>query len=325
MARQLEGLAAAGGLSASARFALAQAYVRAGLEPPRAAMLEPELAAEVTGGSGRHAPDLGGVIDAVSVAVGGDPLQLHAGLAEMLASLPPPGRAAAITEVAALPQANFTRLGAYWLLDRAPEVRQATAAVCLGRARTGGLGRVERMRLVTVRKWLPMDTARDLLDQALRESLGEALAACSERPARWKVHRASACLPDGAGAQSLVIVAQQGHRRAVAMLLLKAGHGVKDAFVLPCASAAEQKRLMAQVVEHTDPLDGDLVYVRDAIGVLLGTASLLVTCRRRGWSTWPRCSAVSSSRGCRERPRSWPRSTLMARWRGSRRRSGPGW
>jgi yecA family protein len=39
------------------------------------------------------------------------------------------------------------------------------------------------------------------------------------------------------------------------MLLLKQGHGVKDAYVIPCSSATEQRRLLTQVAEEIDPID----------------------------------------------------------------------
>lgn len=267
VAGELERLAAAGALGAAARFALAQAYVRAGLAPPQALKLSGALEGE----PGHDEPTepglaLGELLDRVCAELGADPQQLHAGLTELLATLPVEAQAVAITEIAALPQANFSRLGAYWLLNPATEIRQAAAAIFLGRVRTCGLSGIERARLLTVRKWLPADPARALVDEALREALRRDPATAPEPAAPWKLHRLSACLPDGAGAQSVVVAAQQGKRRAVAMLLLKDGHGVKDAFVVPCGSAAEQKRLLAQVIEQTDPLDVDVGYVRDAIG-----------------------------------------------------------
>jgi hypothetical protein len=70
-----------------------------------------------------------------------------------------------------------------------------------------------------------------------------------------KVHRAAASLPDGVGAQSLIAAVQIGSRRAVAMAMLKQGHGVKDAFLIPCASATEQKTLLARVLDEIDSID----------------------------------------------------------------------
>ena len=63
-----------------------------------------------------------------------------------------------------------------------------------------------------------------------------------------------ATVPDGAGAQSFVIAAQRDGRRGVAMLLLKQDFGVKDAYVIPCSSATEQRRMLARIAEEVDVL-----------------------------------------------------------------------
>ena len=277
VAAELEDLNRSGNLTTAARFALAQAYVRAGLEPPNTVKLTATAAAEsqLDVAQGDIGLDLGQLLDRIRAEVGGDGLQLHMALSELLAPLPADAQAVAITEIAALPQAGFSRLGTYWLLNQAPEVRQAAAAVFLGRARTGNLTSSEQARLVVARKWLPADGARALVDEALREVLRKGQGSVADEPPPWKLHRVSACLPDGAGSQSVVIAAQQGKRRAVLMLLLKAGHGVKDAFLVPCASAGEQKRLLAEVVAQTDPLDVDLNYVRKAVSRALGEGAAL--------------------------------------------------
>lgn len=64
-----------------------------------------------------------------------------------------------------------------------------------------------------------------------------------------------ATLPDGGGAQSIGIALQSGGQRKAAMLLLKQGFGVKDAYVIPCASASEQKLLMRRLAEETGALE----------------------------------------------------------------------
>ena len=53
-----------------------------------------------------------------------------------------------------------------------------------------------------------------------------------------------ATLPDGGGAQSVMVALQSGGSRKTAMLLFKQGHGVKDAYAVPCTSASEQKALI---------------------------------------------------------------------------------
>jgi hypothetical protein len=89
------------------------------------------------------------------------------------------------------------------------------------------------------------------------------------------IHRAAASLPDGAGAQSLIAAVQAGGRRGVAMLMLKQGHGVKDAFVIPCASATEQKRMLGRVLGEIETFDIEPGYIAEALAVSLGESVAL--------------------------------------------------
>ncbi len=254
VAARVRDLDAAGVLEVPHRFAIARAFARAGLEVPATAMLPMDGSFELGGDDAGGLPDLADVLDGLAVEVGGESLPLYLALSEMMAVLPAAARATAITQVASLPQGRFERLGAYWLLDADADVRDAAAAAVLGRARAGGCTAAERARLVAVRPWLPDGAARALVDQALRASLGPAAAAPAPAPA-WKLHRVVASLPDGAGAHSLAVAAQHGRRRVFATVLLKIGQGVKDAFAVPCASAAEQKRLLAEVAQGMSAVD----------------------------------------------------------------------
>ncbi len=266
---ELERLAGDGALPPPVRLGLAQAWVRAGLETPAAVTLDDAAIAAASATAEEAAreaemPDLGALIDEVRSVAGGEPLQLHAGLVELLAALPAPMRAVAVGQIARRPEGNVARLGAYWLLDRTPEVRAAAAAVALERARDGGMEAGERARLVTVRKWLPADETRGVVDRALREALRRGVEAEASPPA-WRLHRIAASLPDGVGAQYLAVAAQQGGRRAVALALVKAGHGVKDAHVIPCKSTAEQRRTMDEIAGPTGALDVDAEFARDLL------------------------------------------------------------
>jgi len=267
---ELARLADAGHLTPVIRLALAQAWVRAGLATPAALTIdEAAIAAEGAAAGDAPMPDLGQLMDDVREAAGGEPLQLHAGLVDLLAAFPAEMRAVAVAGMADYPQANFARLGAYWLLDRSPEVRAAAAGTAVKRASTGDMAAAERARLVAVRPWLPADDARTLLDRAVREAMRRGVAAEASPPA-WRLHRISASLPDGVGAQYLAVAAQQGGRRAVALALVKTGHGVKDAYVIPCKSTAEQRRTMDEIAGPTGAFDVGAEFARDLLARALG-------------------------------------------------------
>jgi len=267
---ELARLADEGLLPPALRLGLAQAWVHAGLDPPAAVTLdEAAIAAEGAAAGDAAMPDLGALVEQVRAASGGEPSQLHAGLVDLLAAFPAPMRAVAVAAICERPEGNVARLGAYWLLDRAAEVRAAAAGVALARARDGRLEDTERARLMAVRKWLPADEARGLVDQALREAMRRGADAAA-RPPAWRLHRLVASLPDGTGAQHVAVAAQAGGRRATALALVKPGHGVKDAFVMPANSAAEQRRLVGEVAAQTGAVEVDAAFARGLLARALG-------------------------------------------------------
>ena len=119
-----------------------------------------------------------------------------------------------------------------------------------------------------MRPWLPADAARDALDGAIRAGLRRKPSGPAPKP--WKLHRTIASIPDGSGCQSIAVAAQAGGRRAVAMVLLKQGFGVKDAFIRACESASEQRRMLAVVADEAGGRDVKPGFLRDVLAAALG-------------------------------------------------------
>jgi hypothetical protein len=239
---------AASPLSAPDRLALARAYASAGLVPPPFARLTADSVTDHLP-DGTVMPDLGEILDPILRDAGYSPGQAHAALSELLAGLPPELAAMLVSMTVDRPGAAEARLGLYWLLDPQADIRLAAATALVSRP---GLPPDLAALLPTLRKWMPEDAARAAVDTAIRRQMWT--GARPSVPA-VKVHRAAASLPDGVGAQSLIAAVQIGSRRAVAMAMLKQGHGVKDAFLIPCASATEQKTLLARVLDEIDSID----------------------------------------------------------------------
>lgn len=232
------------------RLTLAKVYASAGLVPPPFATL---MDGPIFDDSAAGMPDLDALLGPMLREFGDAPAQAHGALSEMLAGLPAEPAAALVSMIVARPGHIEARFGLYWLLDPRPDLRLAAATALLSRAGAGGLPADLAALLPTIRKWLPEDGARAAVDAAIRRQMRDGIA----RPAPGQViiHRVAASLPDGAGAQSLIASVQIGSRRVVAMAMLKLGHGVKDAFLLPCASATEQKRLLARVLDEIETHD----------------------------------------------------------------------
>lgn len=255
-------------LDAHGRIRLAQVYARAGLEPPSEAMLTPDLLESMTRQAAREMPDTGAMLAAVLDQCGQDSLSAHAVLGEAMAALPPDVRAQFVLMIAGHTDAVAARLALYWLLDRTADVRLAAATALLSLANTGQLdGRCSAL-LPLLRKWLPGDSARAMVDAAIKAMLRHG-GPPSNAPG-WTVQRVLATLPDGAGAQSIVALIQQGRRRAVAMLLFKQGHGVRDAFIQHVRSAREQQRYLDEIGGQIGLLDMDPDFVAPALARALG-------------------------------------------------------
>ena len=253
---------AAGRLPPTRRVALARAFVGAGLAVPDPARIDPDEVLNDMAPSGGPPPDLDQLLDDLLGRADprATPLQLHAALEEALGALPVEARAMMMAEIAGGADARRTRLGLYALLDPELEVRAAVAAAFAARANGGQLDAATLAHLTTIRAWLPEEPARAALDRALAAAMragGGDGAAARPVPPPWRVGRALACLPDGAGAQSVALALERGRSRAAAFLLLKAGHGVKDAFIAPAESAGEQRRMLGELetigAVETDP------------------------------------------------------------------------
>jgi len=265
-------LASKGGLTMYGSLSLSRAWVRAGLAPPeqlgdpREDLDQPEL--------GPLDPDqaeamfdelFGELIEQAD----GDVTVLHEALAEMLPSLPADVRGMIVATTTARPGDIFGRLGCAFLLDPSEDTRLAAALGLADRLTKGHLEAEVAAQLVMLRSWLPEDAARTRLDTVLRDAIRQGVSGGSiSKP--WTVHKVLATMPDGTGAQSIGISLQSGSRRSLAMLLLKQDFGVKDAYVIPCTSASEQRNILDSLEAKTNAMVVAPGYLRDALVLALG-------------------------------------------------------
>jgi len=236
-------------------YLLGRCYVRAGVEAPK--HLKRTGATEGTEtATSADLPDLDELLGQLRTEAQGDAYALHAALSEMLATSHPEAQRILIGEIVGREDPLFDRLGLYWLLllDSASDNRRAAADAWLRRAKAGKIDAAIASRLIDMRNWLPADAAREVLDRAVKEALRREVAGGAQ-PKPWRLHRVLATVPDGAGAQSFAVAAQWGGQRVAVMLLLKQGLGVKDAYVIPCNSATEQRQVLAHVAEEINAID----------------------------------------------------------------------
>ena len=261
-------LAASHTLTPAGRLSLGHAYVGAGLPPPEHLVVGLDDLLN-TGDDVGDAPDIDGLIDSLAEEAGADPIAIHTALSGMMATVPVEARAMIVDQIARRPEEFYARVGAYWLLDVDAALRQAAAEGFLQRTQSGKMDAATAERLITLRSWLPDDTARGVLDKVIKEAIRREVAG-GAIPKPWKLHRILASIPDGAGAQSIAIAAQSGGQRGIVMLLLKQGFGVKDAYLIPCSSASEQKRFLGTIIEEMAAQTVTQDFVREALAIALG-------------------------------------------------------
>jgi len=204
---------------------------------------------------------------------GGDALALHAALTETFPAMPADMRTDLIMLSAERPEPIHSKLCCFWLLDREGVIRAAAARALTNRAANGTLSGEMAGKMVVLRNWIPKDEAQANLDQAVKLSMRSGLT-IGASPAPWTLHSVLATLPDGGGAQSITIALQLGRIRKVAMLLLKQGHGVQDAFIIPCSSASEQKALIQRVKQETGAVSVPASWIETALSAALADGLL---------------------------------------------------
>ena len=179
----------------------------------------------------------------------------------MVSAFPENQRAGMVTWLlnSRAPVAREAALG--WLLDSSPSVRNSTASLIEHAAATGGVSGVMLRRLITVRNWLP---------DADRMSLDRAIQACRRKNVEvspWPQSQVREVLVsgiDGAGAQSIFVLAREGRHNGIACILLKHGVGVRDAWARHGLTRAELDDFVAQI-QQIDLLPCSLDYARIAV------------------------------------------------------------
>jgi hypothetical protein len=261
-----------GRMTASHSLLFAQLWARNGLTAPEALEIprDEEITLQDMRGDGPANDNsiLDGLLADFSRQAGGNPLALHAALTETFPAMPEEMREQVVAYSATRRDPVHAEMACFWLLDAAPNLRLAAAEGLSERLACGEFSARTLATLVVLRSWMPQDNARRQVDHLLKDALRRGVAQETE-PAPWVIKQISASLPDGGGAQSIGIALQSGKKRAMAMLLLKQGHGVKDAYTIPCRGAKDQTVLLARLADEVGALPVTVDYLKRALGIAL--------------------------------------------------------
>lgn len=252
-------------LDAETRFGLCQTYLRAGLTPPDQLRTAPDAFQALAGDEIPELPDVADLAEGL-VPDGSTPFETYSGLREVVGSMPTHVTTAFLTQMVGQGDPRMIAFGRYFLLDPVAEMRDAAIAGFGLLAESAHVDAALLSDLILIRNWLPTDKALDaLIRTALRrEPSGGSV------PQPWRLHRVMTSLPDGTGSQSILGVCSRGSTRAVAAAMIKEGHGIKDAYVIPCSSRGDQKAIIEQIEKAMTIHDVSPSYLAPAIGFALG-------------------------------------------------------
>lgn len=255
----------AGELEAETRFGLCQAYLRAGLTPPDQLRTAPDALEALAGDEIPELPDIAGLAEGL-VPNGSTPFETYTGLREVVGAMPAQVTTAFLTQTIRQGDPRMIAVGRYFLLDPVAEMRDAAIAGFGLLAESANVDAALLSDLILIRNWLPNGKALDTpIKTALRrEPSGGPV------PQPWQLHRVMTSLPDGTGSQSIMGVCSRGSTRAVAAAMIKDGHGIKDAYVIPCSSRGDQKTIVEQIEQAMTMHEVSPSYLAPAIGFALG-------------------------------------------------------
>jgi len=264
----LDAKAASDSLGDRQKMALCQAFIRAGLEPPDAIRINPIGAGSEEDMGGLDVPDIETLMgNIIPDDVTGYPAYMV--LREGIGAMPRGASALFVTQMIAQAVPKLVSLGRYFLLDPLAEMRGAAAEGFVDLAQAGAIDAGLLSDLIRLRKWLPDQATKTILDRAIKEALRRE-ATGGSIPGPWTIHRLVTSLPDGTGSQSIMASVSRGSRKCIATLLLKAGHGIKDAYAIPCASASDQRRTLIELEDAVPVHEVPRTYLSNALATALG-------------------------------------------------------
>ena len=144
-------------------------------------------------------------------------------------------------------------------------MRLAAASGLCERARRGSLDAIAASTLTLIGTWMPADRVLPVLDTILRETRPHEPSEPMRAPRPGLFLRS---LPDGFGNQSFAVSLEGADGPATAFILLKAGHGVKDAYLIRETETTDA--MLAQLAWLSETNCVDLAF--DALEPVLSAA-----------------------------------------------------
>ena len=241
IARQI----AEGKLPPPAAMVLAAAFTRNGIDLGDVLRNALNAAMAQRGGerAGEAPPDPASMLKALAEACEHDPFLIHTELAAMIAATPAEVQLALLDTLVQADAPDLREAAIGWLLAEpaiaAPLARRIEAA-----AKQGLVSASSVAHLMVMRNWVP-DDRKPGIDAIIKATRVHAPA--HSRRSSIQVRELLISERDGAGAQSVFASVKEGRDHALVSILVKQGHGVRDAWVARSLGKAEVDEMLARI------------------------------------------------------------------------------
>ena len=237
-----------GKLVPTATMALVSAFSRAGIEVGdeiRGAMDH----AMIQTGPGQQnlpAPDVGEMLKDLVKACDGDPFLIQSQFAELTAAMPTELQLSLLEGLVLADDPSLREAAIGWLLTE-PAIATPMASMVEEAAGRGLVSAASVTHLMLIRNWVPEDRRRaiDAIIKAAR-----AVGSAPEKRVAIQVRELLVSERDGAGAQSIFASIKEGRKNALVSILVKQGHGVRDAWVARSLSRAEIEDMLDHIASE---------------------------------------------------------------------------
>ena len=253
--RGLDYTLAKDGIALEVLMLVARAFARAELDPGRAlqeAMMSAVEAQSASMPAALRPQDIADHFAELAAALDNDPFAIYTELATTAAAFPAEHHAAMAAALAISDAAAMREAALGFAFSPDPAVSAAALMAVSQQGRRGLVSSNVVDRLVRMRAWFS-ETRRPTIDTTIRELRPKAALPLPVQ--RWEIRSVLASLCDGAGAQSLFVLAKRGRRLALASLLVKSEVGVADAWVRNGMTKAEADAVIAQIVAGAEAVE----------------------------------------------------------------------
>jgi hypothetical protein len=226
-----------GKLVPTAAMALVSAFSRAGIEVGediRSAMDHAMTQTEV-GQQNFLTPDVADMLKDLVRACDGDPFLIQSQFAELTAAMPAGLQLSLLEGLLLADDSSLREAAIGWLLAE-PAIATPLASMMEEIARRGLVSATSVANLMLIRNWVSQDRRR-AIDAIIRAA--RAVGSAPEKRPAIQVRELLISERDGAGAQSIFASIKQGKKNALVLILIKQGHGVRDAWVARSLSRPE--------------------------------------------------------------------------------------